>query len=92
MKINLDDKAQQWFQEELALSDDMAIKFYPRYGGDLQLKQGIGIAFTVEHLPADSYHETVGGLTYFVDSKDTWYFEDDTLNVTVDNDEIIYSK
>ncbi|GGB06356.1 hypothetical protein ERX37_03040 [Macrococcus hajekii] len=91
MKINIDEQAQQWFHEELNPADNMAIKFYPRYGGDFQLKQGFGIAFTVEPLPRDSYNETVNGLTYFVDATDTWYFEDDTLNVTLNNDEISYS-
>lgn len=34
MKIILDENAQTWFKEELNLSDDMAVKFYPRYGGN----------------------------------------------------------
>ncbi|ULG73270.1 HesB/YadR/YfhF family protein [Macrococcus brunensis] len=92
MKIILDENAQNWFKEELQLTEDMAVKFYPRYGGDFQLKQGFGIGFTVEPLPADSYNEKINGITYFVDAKDIWYFEDNTLNVTVQNDEVIYTK
>lgn len=91
MKITLDDKAVAWFKEELDIPHDKALRFYVRYGGDVELKQGFSPAFTVDTIDPEGYSETQDGLTYYVDEKDLWYFEDHELTVTAENDEIIYS-
>ncbi|KAA1040289.1 HesB/YadR/YfhF family protein [Macrococcus equipercicus] len=91
MKINLDDKAVGWFKKELDIPDNKAIRFYVRYGGDVNLKQGFSPAFTVDTVDPEGYSETQDGLTYYVDEKDLWYYEDNVLNVTCENDEIKYT-
>ena len=96
MKITVTDKAVAWFKEELDLPETgKAIQFYPRYGGEFQLKHGIGTAFNIEHLDdvRVGYHEHIGGLDIVVSENDVWYFEDNNLLLDVNTyDEITYAK
>lgn len=87
--IHLDEKAIEWFKDELDL-EGQAVRFYVRYGGDVQLKQGFSPAFTVESPDNDALVKEQSGLTYFIDEKDLWYYEDNQLNVSVADDEITY--
>ncbi|MBI5975927.1 HesB/YadR/YfhF family protein [Staphylococcus canis] len=94
MKIELTDNAVKWFKEELDLPEDgKVLQFYVRYGGEFQLKQGFSPAFNVEFekdIDEIGYVEDYNGLKLVVAEKDVWYYEDHTLQIDVNDDEIMY--
>jgi len=56
MNLEITEKAIEWFKDELEFNDDQALRFFVRYGGEFQLKQGFSPAFTVEELSSSDYH------------------------------------
>lgn len=94
MKLNITDKAINWFKSELDFEKDQALRIFVRYGGEFQLKQGFSPAFNVESLEDAEvgFKDEKDGILYFIDEKDLWYFQDNDLVIDVDdNNEIKYS-
>ncbi|MFC6291551.1 hypothetical protein BHU61_04020 [Macrococcus epidermidis] len=90
MQINLNDTAVEWFKSEFDFPEGSGLKFFIRYGGSFQLKQGYSPGFMVDKLQNVGYQDEKGGLVYFVEETDLWYYKDDTMNVVAVNDEIKY--
>lgn len=90
MQINLNDTAVEWFKSEFDFPEGSGLKFFIRYGGSFQLIQGYSPGFMVDKLQNVGYQDEKGGLVYFVEETDLWYYKDDTMNVVAVNDEIKY--
>ncbi|WP_323702455.1 HesB/YadR/YfhF family protein [Mammaliicoccus sp. Dog046] len=93
MNLEITDKAMNWFKNELDFTDDQALRFFVRYGGEFQLKQGFSPAFTVEPLSTSEigFKDEKDDIPFFIDEKDLWYFEGNDLVIDLnDNDEIKY--
>lgn len=90
MQINLNDTAVEWFKSEFDFPEGSGLKFFIRYGGSFQLKQGYSPGFMVDKLQNVGYQDEKGGLVYFVEETDLWYYKDDTMNVVAVNEEIKY--
>lgn len=90
MQINLNDTAVEWFKSEFDFPEGSGLKFFIRYGGSFQLKQGYSPGFMVDKLQNVGYQDEKGGLVYFVEETYLWYYKDDTMNVVAVNDEIKY--
>lgn len=75
MRLKIDEKAAEWYKNELGEMNAKYVRFFPRYGGVGGLIPGfsIGINFDEpEHIFAS--YETKG-ITFFIEQSDAWYFE-----------------
>ncbi|QLK86225.1 HesB/YadR/YfhF family protein [Staphylococcus sp. 17KM0847] len=94
MSLELTPEAVQWFKQELSLPETGKIlRFFVRYGGEFQLKQGFSPAFNVDFLEDINdigFETTVDDLHIVIAEKDIWYFEDHQLTIDIDGDDILY--
>ena len=84
----------KWFKDEFELpQSDKAIKFFVRYGGEKQLKQGFSPAFNIDNKSDQAveigFEQDFNGVDVIIAEKDLWYFDGEDLTIDVDNrDEI----
>ncbi|WP_281200712.1 HesB/YadR/YfhF family protein [Staphylococcus schleiferi] len=94
MKIEFTNNAITWFKDELDLPEDgKVLRFFVRYGGEFQLKQGFSPAFNVDYtrdIDEIGYEEKFDGIHVIVAEKDVWYFEDHHIKVDIKNDDVLY--
>ncbi|MGE7673092.1 HesB/YadR/YfhF family protein [Lysinibacillus sp. NPDC094403] len=92
MNITLTDKALQWFKQEMEVESGYTIRFYARYGGSSPFHEGFSLGMTREEPINIGVKTVIDDVTYYIDEKDLWFFNDHNLNVDVDatNDELIY--
>ncbi|MUV06985.1 hypothetical protein GOP80_07325 [Planococcaceae bacterium Storch 2/2-2] len=87
MKIQLSEDALQWFQEEMDVAPGEYVQFFARYGGSSALHEGFSLGVQKQQEPDEVAAETVhDGVTYYVEARDEWYFQDHDLIVTVNDD------
>ena len=92
MNITLTDAALEWFRDEMEVETGDTIRFYARYGGSSPFHEGFSLGMTREE-PIDIAVQTViDGITYYIDEKDKWFFNEHNLHVDVDRtiDELKY--
>ncbi|MGM0523195.1 MAG: HesB/YadR/YfhF family protein [Bacillota bacterium] len=88
MKLEVTDKAIQWFKEEVLVEEGSAIRFYVKIYGTSPIREGYALAFEVHD---EAIEGPVGekieqsGLTFYVKEDDLWFFEGH--NLVVDYDE-----
>jgi uncharacterized protein YneR len=82
MNIHIEDQAAQWYQEEMLLNKGDFVRFFARYGGCSTVQQGFSLGVSNEQ-PHDAGVQTEkNGITYFIEEKDLWYFDNHDLFVT----------
>ncbi|MFJ7922011.1 HesB/YadR/YfhF family protein [Lysinibacillus fusiformis] len=84
MKIALTDEALQWFKHEMEVEPGDTIRFYARYGGSSPFHEGFSLGMTREEPIAIGAEAVIDGVTYYIDEKDLWFFNDHNLHVNVD--------
>ncbi|MFB6589726.1 HesB/YadR/YfhF family protein, partial [Bacillus thuringiensis] len=77
MRISIDRKALQWFQEELRIS----VRFTVRYGGDSSIQPGYSLGVVAEKPDGEIVSVEKEGIIFFVDCDDLWYFQNYDLFV-----------
>ncbi|MGN1400617.1 MAG: HesB/YadR/YfhF family protein [Bacillus sp. (in: firmicutes)] len=82
MKITLTDAAAQWYEEELDLSEGDYVRFYVRYGGNSQIQPGFSLGIQIESPLEVGASAEINGITYFIESEDSWYFDGKDLSVS----------
>ncbi|WP_249650989.1 HesB/YadR/YfhF family protein, partial [Lysinibacillus sp. D4A3_S15] len=60
------------------------IRFYARYGGSNPFHEGFSLGMTREVPIAIGAQAVIDGVTYYIDEKDLWFFNDHNLHVDVD--------
>lgn len=84
MKIEINEKAAEWYKKELHLEDGSFVRFFPRYGGVGGNIPGFSIGINVNK-PVDLQTKTVSkGITFYVEKEDEWYFEKKNLIIDYD--------
>lgn len=79
MNIQISNDAAAWYKEELILTNGDAVRFFVRYGGCSTIQKGFSLGISKEE-PFDIGVKTeIDGITYFVEEKDLWYFDDQDL-------------
>ena len=84
MNIALTDEALQWFKNEMEVEKGDSIRFYARYGGSSPFHEGFSLGMTREEPIEIGVQTVVDDVTYYIDEKDLWFFNDYTLHVDVD--------
>lgn len=96
MKIHISNEAADWYKEEMLLKNGDFIRFFARYGGHSTVQKGFSLGLSIEEPHDIGVKEEIGGITYYVEDKDLWYFDDQDLfvefNATIQEPEFRYSK
>jgi uncharacterized protein YneR len=81
MNLQMSKKAAQWYKNELELSDDAYLRFFVRYGFGGHIP---GFSLGVKQdTPMDIFaSRDLEGITFFIENKDAWYFENNDLHVS----------
>lgn len=92
MNIALTDEALQWFKREMEVESGDTIRFYARYGGSSPFLEGFSLGMTREEPIEIGVKTVLDDVTYYIDEKDLWFFNDHNLHVDVDTtiDELKY--
>lgn len=92
MNITLTDEALQWFKQEMEVESGDTIRFYARYGGSSPFHEGFSLGMTREEPIEIGVKTVIDDVTYYIDEKDLWFFNNHNLHVDIDatNDELKY--
>lgn len=85
MKITVTEKAQQWFKDEVGVQQGMYVGFFGKIYGKTGIHEGFSIGVNVGEPYDVLYEEEIGGITYYVEKNDEWFFSD--YNLVVDYDD-----
>ena len=84
MKIIIDEQSVAWYREELDLGDGDSIRFFPRYGEYSPIQSGFSLGISPEPAKEAKALTEKGGLSFFVEEDDLWYFDGHDLEVQFD--------
>ncbi|ADU31187.1 HesB/YadR/YfhF family protein [Evansella cellulosilytica] len=92
MNIKVTDEAYKWFSEELGVTDGDHVQFFVRYGGCGDFQTGFSLGVSVKEPEEAAVSHVKNGVTFYIEKKDEWYFDDHDLLVQFDDtiDEIKY--
>ena len=86
MEIIVDEKAAGWYIDELQLQKGDMVQFFVRYGGCSNVQKGFSLG-VVKQMPEDIGCSTESkGITFFVENRDLWYFDNHNLRVELDEE------
>ncbi|MDQ0158096.1 HesB/YadR/YfhF family protein [Alkalibacillus salilacus] len=91
MNINITDEAVNWFKDEMDLEEGDAIQFYPKYGGDSAFQSGLSIGMAIGSANEPQVTTEKQGISFQIDQKDVWFFNDKDLHVGLKDGEVAYS-
>ncbi|MFJ7747919.1 HesB/YadR/YfhF family protein [Peribacillus sp. NPDC097295] len=83
MELKVSDQASEWYIDELELPEGAYLRFYARYGGTSTVQNGFSLGIMQEEPEAIAAAHTIGTITYYVEEKDAWYFDDHDLVITL---------
>jgi uncharacterized protein YneR len=81
MQIKMSDQVFQWYKDELSLTDGDFIRFYVRYGGFNSFIKGFSLGIDKETPEQNHTRIEKDGITFFIDNRDTWYFDEKDLAI-----------
>jgi uncharacterized protein YneR len=81
MNIQISSAAAAWYKQELNLKNGDFVRFYVRYGGFSPVQKGFSLGISSDEPNDIGANTTVDGITFYVEEKDLWYFDDHDLIV-----------
>ncbi|MGO2082409.1 HesB/YadR/YfhF family protein [Vagococcus sp.] len=84
MKIELSDKAHQWFVDELDLDKGDYLRIFGKYGGKTNIHVGFSTGINVVEPTQMDGHLDYKGITYFTEEADEWFFGNHCLVIDYD--------
>jgi len=81
MKIHISNEAADWYKDELVLKNGDFVRFFARYGGFSTVQQGFSLGLSNEKPEDVGVKLEVNGVTYFIEDRDLWYFDENDLYV-----------
>lgn len=85
MKLTVTPRAQEWFKQELQLEPETGIRFYGKVYGSTNVHEGFSVGMSVDTPEKPLAQTKVGGLMYYVEENDDWFFTG--YDLVVDYDE-----
>lgn len=79
MNLEITDNAIEWYENEYEIKEQTMLRLFVRYGGIGGLIPGFSLGISLENANDIHTKKTVGNLTFYIEEKDTWYFEDKDL-------------
>lgn len=85
IKLQISTEAAQWYKSELELGKDAYLRFFVRYGFGGHIP---GFSLGVKKdTPMDIFASAnLEGITFFIENKDAWYFENNDLHVSYNSE------
>lgn len=93
MKIVVNERALQWFKEEVRLEAGDKVRFFTKIYGSSPVQEGYGLAFTIDNDSKDVAVQTVSDeRTFYISESDLWFFDGHDLHVEYNEtqDEVEY--
>ena len=84
MEITITEAATDWYERELDVETGDALRFFVRYGGVGGRIPGFSLGIATEQPDSILTSTVVNGITYFIDTVDAWYFENNDLMIEFD--------
>ncbi|GEN54037.1 hypothetical protein LC065_15030 [Halobacillus litoralis] len=84
MNLTVTEEAAKWYEEELDIDGNVDLRFYVRYGGVGGLQPGFSLAIKLEDPEEPIAETTTGPIHFFIEADDEWYFDEHSLEVTLD--------
>lgn len=84
MEIKLTNRAIEWFKEEMYLASGDSVRFFVRYGGSSPLQEGFSLGVNKEDPIDPSIVNQKEGITFFIEERDLWFFQNHDLIVDID--------
>lgn len=81
MNVKIDETALNWYKDELELNEGDHVKFFVRYGGCSAVQQGFSLGVSKDEPEQIGVSTIIDGITFFIEEKDVWYFDDHDLVV-----------
>ncbi|MEH7443941.1 hypothetical protein V7201_16630 [Bacillus sp. JJ1122] len=81
MTISIDQNAYKWFEREFDTPKPFYIRLYPQYAGFGDKNKGYSLAFARETPSIPAQQQEIDGITFFVESNDTWFFEETNVEI-----------
>lgn len=81
MKIHISNEAADWYKDELYLKQGDFVRFFARYGGISTVQQGFSLGLSTEKPEDIGAQQVIDGVTFFIEDKDIWYFDDKDLYI-----------
>lgn len=87
MQIILEDKAVQWFEEEVGIPEGGGIRFKAKIYGSSPVNETFALQIepTTPHSPVVEV-ESKNGLKFFIERDDEWFFQGHDLVVSFDEE------
>lgn len=86
MKITIEDKAVSWYINELQLQKGDKVHFFVRYGGCSNVQKGFSLGVVKQEPEEIGSSVESQGITFYVENRDLWYFDDHDLDVVLDEE------
>lgn len=92
MKIQVSDKAHQWYIEEMGLEKGDSVRFFGKVYGKTEIHDNFSVAINIDRPNDPLVTETVDGITYFIEKSDDWFFSGYNFHVEYNEelDEVTY--
>ncbi|MBM7098052.1 HesB/YadR/YfhF family protein [Bacillus sp. H-16] len=81
MEIKITQPAIRWFHDEFDLTEGDSVRIHVRYGGCGSVQTGFSLGLGKEKIDEPGALFEKDGITYGIEAKDLWYFEDKNLTV-----------
>jgi uncharacterized protein YneR len=93
MELFVDEKAASWYINELQLQKGETVQFFVRYGGCSNVQKGFSLGVSKQVPEEVGSIVEVKGITFYVENRDLWYFDNHNLRVELDEnvDEPIFN-
>jgi uncharacterized protein YneR len=84
VEIIVDEKAASWYIDELQLQKGDTVQFFVRYGGCSNVQKGFSLGVAKQSPEDVGSSVDSKGITFFVENRDLWYFDNHNLRVELD--------
>lgn len=79
--ILIENNAYKWFENEFQSQKPFYIRLYPQYAGFGKKNKGYSLAFSKETPHVLGEEHEIEGITFYVESNDTWFFNDTDVEI-----------
>jgi uncharacterized protein YneR len=86
VEIIISEDAMQWFRQEMETNEGETVRFFVRYGGSSKLQPGFSLGVTKDEPLEAAVQTTHGGVKFFIEQSDVWYFDGHNLLVSVNGE------
>lgn len=86
MNIQINPEAAAWYKKEFNLKNGDFVRFFVRYGGCSTVQSGFSLGVSDEEPVDMSVKADQDGITFYIEEKDIWYFDENDLIVDFESD------